>query len=133
VFWWVVGAIILLPVIELWGLIAVGSWIGTVPTILMVIFSGVVGAWLAKREGLRTWKLATIQLQNGEIPADTLLDGILILIGGVFLITPGFLTDVMGFLLVFPYTRSIIRFLLKSWLAKKLASGEFIWIQRKRW
>ncbi len=130
-FWLIVGIIILVPIIELWGLITVGNWIGPFPTILLVIATGVIGGYLARREGLNTYRLAMIQLRNGELPGDTLLDGACILAGGVFLLTPGFFSDILGFVLVFPYTRGIVRLFLKRWLNKKIQSGNFIWYRKR--
>jgi UPF0716 protein FxsA len=131
-FWLIVGLIILIPVLELWGLITVGHWIGPLPTILLVIASGVLGGYLMRREGMRTWRLAMIQLQNGELPGATLLDGALILAGGIFLLTPGFFTDIIGFILVLPWTRPIVRHLILRWLERKLRKGAvFVW--RRKW
>lgn len=130
-FWWLAGLIIFLPIIELYGLVTVGSWIGPLPTILIVIATGVIGSYLAKREGLQTYRLLMLRLQNGEMPTDTLLDGVLILVGGIFLILPGFLTDIAGFLLIFPYTRGIVKLLAKRWLDKKIRTGEWMWIHRR--
>jgi UPF0716 protein FxsA len=131
-FWLIVGLIILIPVLELWGLITVGHWIGPLPTILLVIASGVLGGYLMRREGMRTWRLLMIQLKNGELPGATLLDGALILAGGIFLLTPGFFTDIVGFILVFPWTRPIVRHLIQRWLKKKMRQGiVFVW--RRRW
>lgn len=130
-FWWLAGLIIFLPIIELYGLITVGSWIGPLPTILIVIATGVIGSYLARREGLQTYRLLMLRLKNGEMPTDTLLDGVLILVGGIFLILPGFLTDIAGFLLIFPYTRGIVKLLAKRWLDKKIRTGEWMWIHRR--
>lgn len=130
-FWLIVAVIILVPVIELWGLITVGNWIGPFPTILLVITTGFIGGYLARREGLYTYRLAMIQLRNGELPGEALLDGVCILVGGVFLLTPGFFTDILGFLLVFPYTRGIVKLFLKRWFEKKIRDGSLIWIRRK--
>ncbi|MBA4495286.1 FxsA family protein [Paenactinomyces guangxiensis] len=130
-FWLIVSVIIVIPVIELWGLITVGSWIGAFPTILLVIATGVIGGYLARREGIHTYRLFMIQLRNGELPGDTLLDGACVLVGGVFLLTPGFFTDIIGFLLLFPYSRGIIKLFLKRWFNKKIRNGNFIWNRRR--
>lgn len=130
-FWLIVALIILVPTIELWGLITVGGWIGAGPTILLVIATGVLGGYLAKREGLHTYQLAMIQLRNGEIPGDTLIDGLLILVGGLMLLTPGFFTDIFGFLLIFPLTRGIVKMFVIKGITKKINEGSIIWIRRK--
>ncbi|WP_243648612.1 FxsA family protein [Hazenella coriacea] len=123
--------IILVPTIELWGLITVGGWIGAGPTILLVLATGVLGGYLAKREGLHTYRLAMIQLRNGETPGDTLIDGLLILVGGLLLLTPGFFSDVIGFLMIFPWTRGMVKLLVIKWVSKKINEGSVIWIRRK--
>jgi UPF0716 protein FxsA len=130
VFWFIVLAIIFVPVIELWGLIKVGEWIGAFPTILLVIATGVIGGYLAKREGWATIQLLRKQLKNGEPPGETLLEGASILAGAVLMITPGFFSDILGFFLIFPYTRRIVAYLLTRWLYYKWERGE-IWIWRR--
>ncbi|SFI82396.1 FxsA family protein [Thermoflavimicrobium dichotomicum] len=119
-FWIGVFIFILVPIIELWGLISVGQMIGTIPTILLVILTGVLGVYLAKREGFKTIRAAREQIYRGEPPGEAILDGACILVGGVMLLTPGFLTDITGFLLVFPYTRKVIKRLVVKWLQKKM-------------
>lgn len=125
-----ISAIIIIPALEIWGLIAIGGWIGPLPTILLVFLTAVLGAYFAKREGWNTYRLAMIQLQNGELPGAILIDGVCILSGGILLITPGFFTDVAGFLLIFPYTRSIVKHLIIRWLKRKMDRGEIIWYRR---
>jgi UPF0716 protein FxsA len=129
VFWLIVGIIILAPVIELWTLIKVGELIGAIPTILLVIATGVIGGYLAKREGWKTIRLLRMQLANGELPGDSLLDGAAILAGAVLMITPGFFSDILGFLLLFPYSRPFVRHLVKRWIQRKIKQGK-IWYGR---
>jgi UPF0716 protein FxsA len=114
---------IVVPVVELWGLITVGKWIGAWYTIGLVVLTGIVGAWLAKREGLQTIRLARMQLAKGGIPGQALMDGICILVGGATLLTPGFFTDAIGFFLLIPYTRNIVKAWMKSWFEKWIARG----------
>jgi len=98
----------LVPVIELYLLISLGSVIGTLPTVGLVLATGFAGAWLARREGarvLREWQGA---VNRGELPREGLTSSLLVLVGGVLLITPGVLTDVAGFLLLIPPTRRAI-------------------------
>lgn len=130
VFWVIISAIIFIPALEIWGFIKIGGWIGPLPTILLVFLTAVLGAYFARREGWNTYRLAMIQLQNGELPGQTLIDGVCILSGGILLITPGFFTDIVGFLLVFPYTRSIVKHLIIRWLKQKIERGEIIWYRR---
>ncbi|UFJ41525.1 membrane protein FxsA [Brevibacillus humidisoli] len=115
---------VIVPIIELWGLISVGSAIGTLPTVLLVLATGVAGAWLAKQQGLQVLRLTQLQLAQGQMPTDVLLDGFMILVGGLLLLTPGFFTDSLGFLLLIPYTRMMIRHLLKQWLWHLIRTGK---------
>jgi len=114
---------IVVPAIELWGLIAVGKVIGGWTTVALVILTGVVGAWLAKQQGLQVFRLIQLQLSRGQMPTETLIDGVLVLIGGILLMTPGFFSDAIGLILLIPYTRMIIRHLLKLWLWRLVSSG----------
>ncbi len=102
------------PLVELYLLISIGQVIGAMNTILLVLLTGIVGAWLAQREGVRTIGRIQALLANGEMPGKELIDALLILVAGFVLITPGVVTDVLGLLLLFPVTRSVIR----NWLAK---------------
>ena len=80
----------------------------------VIIFTGIIGAYLAKREGLQTIRRMQEQLSHGEIPGEAVIDGICILIGGALLVTPGFITDLTGFLLLLPPTRKPFKFLMKK-------------------
>ncbi|WP_025028372.1 FxsA family protein [Caldalkalibacillus mannanilyticus] len=122
--------LIIVPVIELWGLISVGKWIGAWPTVGLVILTGIIGAWLAKREGLQTLQLVRLQLEKGEMPGQAVLDGICILVGGAVLLTPGFFTDIVGFFLLVPYTRNIVKAMLRKWFEKWIKHGHFTIIKR---
>ena len=105
----------LIPVIELYLLINLGSVIGGFNTVLLVILTGFAGAWLARMEGLNTMFKVRQNLNQGIMPAEELLDALIILIAGLVLITPGLITDVLGLMLLWPYTRN--RF--KRFLRKK--------------
>ena len=105
----------LIPVLELYLLIKVGTVLGGINTILLVIISGFLGAWLARLEGMNTLVKLRANLQQGLMPAEELLDAVIIFIAGVVLITPGFITDVLGLLLLWPVTRNR----LKRFLRKK--------------
>lgn len=103
---------IVVPALEIWGLFQIGKLIGGWQTFAMIILTGFIGAWMARREGRRVWEYAQYQLRSGQMPADAILDGICIFAGGLLLLTPGFLTDVLGFLLVFPLSRPVF----KAWI-----------------
>ncbi|CAH2714548.1 hypothetical protein BACCIP111895_01720 [Neobacillus rhizosphaerae] len=115
--------IIAIPAAEIGLLLFSGKTIGVWPTILLIILTGVIGAYLAKREGLQTIRKAQEQLRNGQIPGEAVLDGICILIGGILLLTPGFITDISGFLMLFPPTRRLFKFLMINSIRKKIQRG----------
>ncbi|MBU8918192.1 membrane protein FxsA [Bacillus sp. FJAT-29953] len=115
--------IIAVPAAEIGFLLLSGKTIGVWPTILLIILTGVLGAYLAKREGLQTIRKAQEQFRMGQIPGDAVLDGICIIIGGILLLTPGFLSDIFGFLLLFPPTRKPVKFLMINALRKRIEKG----------
>lgn len=114
----------LVPVAELMVLIEIGEAIGLGPTLLLIFATGVAGAWLARREGARSWLQVQRELARGELPADSLLQGLMILVAGAFLVTPGVLTDAAGFLLLARPVRSALVDRLRSWLRRKVESGD---------
>lgn len=107
----------IVPVIELYLLVTLGAQIGVWTTLGIAIFTGVLGAALAKHEGLRTLQDAQIAMQAGQMPTNEMIDGLLIFLAGAVLVTPGFLTDTAGFLLLLPPVRAMIRMSLKKRLA----------------
>ncbi len=112
-----------LPLVELVLLLEIGGQVGWPMTILIVLTTGVVGASLARHQGLMTmWRLRT-SLGRGEAPTDALLDGALILVAGAVLVTPGVLTDAIGFGLLVPAIRTIVKRGLRAWLARQVRSG----------
>ena len=120
-----------IPALEIWGLVNAANIIGGFNTVLAVILTGVVGAYLAKREGLRTWMQAQQDLSTGYIPGKAILDGISIFAGGLLLLTPGFFTDATGFLLIMPVTRNIFQIYIKKWLEKKIRNGDIHFYYRR--
>lgn len=104
----------LIPVIELYILIKTGSIIGGLNTVLLVIFTGFAGAWLARMEGMNTMMKLRTNLQQGLMPAEELLDAAIIFIAGVVLITPGLLTDGLGLLLLWPVSRNRFKRMLRK-------------------
>lgn len=98
----------LIPLIEIYILIQVGSVIGAPLTIVSVVFTAVLGAYLIRRQGFKTFARFQGKLQSGEIPAQEMVDGFCLLIAGAFLMTPGFFTDAMGFALLIPPVRALL-------------------------
>ncbi len=117
-------AFTLVPLIELALLIQLGRAVGVVPTLGIVILTGIGGAALAKSQGLAVLSRIRSELENGKLPGDSLLDGALVLAGGLLLITPGPLTDAAGFLMLIPATRRAVRNWLKRWLRNKIRTTE---------
>ncbi len=122
------GRLILLftivPLVELFILIKIGSYIGALNTILLVILTAVLGALLARLEGLRTLQQIQLSLSQGQIPAEEMIDGVLIFVGGVLLLTPGVLTDLFALVLLFPYTRTHFKRWLRRRFDRMIASGD---------
>ena len=101
-------AIILIPVVEIYLLIKIGSQIGAITTILLIFTTAIVGVYYAKYEGLNTLKSGFVQLSKNEMPTYEMISGAAIALAALLLIIPGFATDVLGFLLIFPITRKFI-------------------------
>ncbi|HJV34062.1 FxsA family protein [Geomonas sp.] len=116
----------IIPVIEIYLLIKVGSWIGPLPTVVLLLAISLLGAWLVRSQGFRIFLQIREELSRGRLPAAQLLDGALVLVGGVLLMTPGFFTDFLGIFFLFPFTRSFIKLWLGIWLQKRLAKGGFV-------
>lgn len=114
---------LLTPAIELGLLIQVDKLIGFWPTIGLIIATGLAGSYLAKREGISTWNRLNERLGQGGLPGKELVDGVIILIAGALLITPGVLTDVVGFMGLLPPTRALIRKLVLKRIQKKMEEG----------
>src|SRR6478752_2984201 len=122
--WWVLGLLfVVVPVLEIYVLIQVGQVIGAGWTVLLLVADGLFGAWLMKHQGGRALRSLQEALDEGRIPARELADGALILIGGTLLLTPGFLTDVVGFFCVLPFTRPVARSALTHYLSRRFLSG----------
>lgn len=113
-FSWLLALFIVIPAIELALLIKLGQVIGVLGTFALIVLTGVVGVTLAKQQGLMVLNLIRQQLEAGIMPSDALIEGLLILGGSLFLITPGLLTDITGFLTLIPLTRALMREYLKK-------------------
>lgn len=115
-----VAAFVGVPLLEIYVLVQVGQVIGAWWTILLLIVASVLGTWLIKREGGRAWRALSEALQTGRMPAREIADGALILIGGTLMLTPGFVTDALGVLLILPFSRPVARRLLTGVVARRL-------------
>lgn len=114
------------PVIELYLLIRVGRLIGALPTVALILAISMAGAWLVRAQGFAILGRVRSELAQGRIPAGDLLDGALVLVGGILLLTPGFFTDFLGLFFLIPPARRVIKQFLGLWLQRKLASGQFV-------
>ena len=117
--------LLVVPVLEIAVIIAVGKVIGGWPTLALLAFESALGAWIVRREGARAWRALSSALTTGQMPSRQLADAALVLVGGTLLLAPGFLTDVVGFFLVLPFTRPFARRLLEVVVARRLLGGVF--------
>lgn len=115
--------LIVTPLAEIGLILAMGRTIGGWPTFFLLLAESLFGAWLMKREGRTAWRALAQALRTGRMPARELTDGALILIGGALLLTPGFLTDIVGFFAVAPPTRPFARRLLQRTVERQLLAG----------
>ena len=111
---------LVVPFVELYFLIQVGQVIGAAWTILLLMVISLIGSWLVKREGLATLRRAQDQMRGGRVPGTELVDGVLIIVAGALLLTPGFITDVVGVLLLIPPVRLALRGFARRRLAKRM-------------
>lgn len=116
---------ILIPLVEMFLLIKIGQELGVWATLILVIGLGALGFFLVKKQGLYVFHKVQSELAGGRLPADTLLDGALVLVGGLLLITPGVLTAGIGLIFMFPSARHSFRQVLKVWLANQLKAGKW--------
>jgi UPF0716 protein FxsA len=116
-------AFIGLPILEIYVIIKVGQQIGPWWTILLLIADSVFGSWLLRREGRRAWQALQVALQEGRMPTKELADGILIVVGGTLMISPGFVTDIFGLLAILPFTRPIGRRILSGFISRRIVVG----------
>lgn len=99
---------IFVPLIEIWGILTVGSWIGAGPTMLVIVLTALAGSALLKREGVHTLTRARSKIDAGEIPIHEILEGLLLAVAGALLLTPGFFTDFVGLFLLVPQGRNLL-------------------------
>lgn len=125
--------LIVVPALEIGVLILSGNTIGVIPTILLIILTGILGAALAKKEGLNAIRTAQMQAAQGQVPGSVLLDGVCILVGGVVLLTPGFITDALGFLLLIPQTRAVFKGFLQKMFHHMVRNGSAVYVSNNRW
>jgi UPF0716 protein FxsA len=121
--WLLVLAFVVVPLAEIYVLIQVGQVIGAWWTIGLLVLDSLLGTWLIKREGGRAWAALRTALGSGRMPARELSDAALILVGGTLMLSPGFVTDAFGILLILPFTRPVARRMLTRVVARRLLDG----------
>jgi UPF0716 protein FxsA len=117
--------LLLVPVLEVAVIVAVGRAIGGWQTLLLLVAESMLGAWLVRREGARAWSALSTALNTGRMPSRQLADAALVLVGGTLLLTPGFVTDIVGFFFILPVTRPLARTMLEAAVARRLFGGMF--------
>lgn len=116
----------IVPAIELMLLIEIGGTIGAGNTILIIILTGVLGAYLARLQGFLILQKIQADLNRGVMPSSEMIDGLMILVGGIVLLTPGFITDIFGLLLLIPLTRFLIKKLFSKKFENMIARGQVV-------
>lgn len=122
---------LMIPLIELFVLIEVGRVIGAGPTVLLVLVTGILGAALTRSQGMKILRAIRWEMNQGRVPTEELLHGLLVLIGGLFLLTPGLLTDVSGLFLVLPPTRKLLIAWIRRMFERWINTGS-LWVFYRR-
>ncbi|MGN7358147.1 FxsA family protein [Paenibacillus sp. SAF-054] len=120
---WLFLVIILVPVIEIYGFNLVASRVGGGNTFLLTIVTSAIGLLMMRFEGRKVLEDSRLRMNDGQVPGRSMVDGLCVFIGGILLVIPGFLTDIIGFTMVFPLTRPLYRFLILKWLERKMKNG----------
>lgn len=123
---WLFLAFVVVPTAELALLIYSGQHLGLLPTVSIILLTGFLGAYLAKKQGMKAWLDFNQRMASREAPGDALIDGVCILIGGILLLIPGFITDLVGFLLLFSGPRNLLRPAIHRWIYKKMQNKHII-------
>lgn len=122
--------LIAIPVVEIAVVLLSGKLIGAFPTLLLIIATGILGIYLAKRKGLNAFQELKMAIERGQAPGDAIIDGVLTFFGSIILILPGFISDIIGILLVIPITRNLFKPAIYYWLRKKMKKGQIILVQK---
>lgn len=118
--------LVAIPIFEVYVLVQVGQRIGVVPTVLILVAEAVLGGWLTRREGGRAWRALDAAFRSGRVPAGELADAALVLVGGVLLMLPGFVTDVLGLFFLIPFTRPFARKVVAFFVARRLSRAGLV-------
>ncbi|MGE7758919.1 FxsA family protein [Peribacillus sp. NPDC097895] len=123
--------IIAMPVVEIIVLLLSGNVIGFWPTLFLIVATGLIGAYLAKKQGMETWKKAQEQIRYGMMPGNEIIDGICIFIGAALLLSPGLISDIMGLILVVPPTRNLLKPIVIRFIMNRMNKGKVTIIRHK--
>lgn len=127
---WLLAVVIFLPAIEIFGFSLVADRVGGMNTLLLTLLTSAIGVLMMRFEGRKAMEDAKRRANSNMVPGTSMADGLCIFGGGVLLIVPGFLTDIIGFTLLFPLTRPIYRFLLLKWMKKNIKNGKITIFRR---
>ncbi|MGG2095144.1 FxsA family protein [Bacillus sp. S13(2024)] len=121
---------ILIPALEVTVLIGSSRWIGLWPTFCVIVIMSIMGAYIAKRQGVAVWREIRYRLSRGEIPGDAVLDAICIFAGGILLVIPGYITDCIGLMLLIPIARKPVKYMIIKWMERKINRNNTIIVQK---
>src|SRR5262245_38665499 len=125
--WLLVLIFIVVPIAELYVIIQVGEAIGLVPTLVLLLLDALLGSLLLRHQGRAAWIRFNRALAEGRVPHKEVFDGVLVIMGGALLLTPGFLTDIVGLIFLIPPTRALIRAFSARFVRRRMALGGTIW------
>ena len=111
---------VVVPIVEIYVIVQVGSAIGVLPTIALLIADAVIGTWLFRREGRKAWVALQLAITEHRVPTKEVTDGALVVVGAALMLAPGFVTDAVGLLCVLPPSRAVLRRLISIWVARRL-------------
>lgn len=123
---WIVSLAILIPAIEISLLLFSGKTIGVGYTFLLIIATGIIGAYFAKKQGMKAFREVSDSIKNYEAPGEAAIKGICVFIGSILVILPGFISDILGFFLLFGPTRNLFKPLIYRFIRKKMKNGQVI-------
>ncbi|MGG0237002.1 FxsA family protein [Bacillus rhizoplanae] len=122
--------LILIPALEVTVLIGSSQLIGLWPTFCVIVVMSIMGAYIAKRQGVAVWRDIQYRLSRGEIPGDAVLDAICIFAGGILLLIPGYITDCIGLVLLIPIARKPVKYMIIKWMERKINRNNTIIVQK---